>query len=656
MAKTAKMRLVELMILKEDIDTVIEFLGKAGNFQLQQGLELNSEFSNPDQEILQQLKEARSFLNVEDIDTDFLQKSEKPTDYDRVLCQKLLSTVDNLRKREIAAGDELKRVEDSYKEAKSFANLKVPYSQLEHLSFLALRIGKIDPENFELLVQSVGNRAVIVPLGEDKSKILAATSKKGRFALDTILKEHGFITMEIPSDFKGVPQEVLAGLENQFTDCKKAFARIEEEKRNMARTHRDFLRKFLGAFSLGAQITLIENSLEATDLVYRMTGWIPEKDCHNVMTELDKLSKGRIAIRLYEPDEVPSVRSGAEKVPVKLQHGKLVGAFERMIFSYGSPAYGTIDPTPFVAIFFTMLFGIMFGDAGQGLVFLLAGILMALKIVKVGNWNKFAPIFMAIGCSSMVMGLLTGEFFATEGALEGISLFLTGLFGEPHSPILEMKFWEGENALSIIFGIFGFTMAVGFVINSIGLIINFINKLAVKKIGSAFFGKTGLSGALFFWYVVIFALRLGFKHHSPTVFDWSFIGVTLLLSAFGEPLARKLDGEYPAIENGILSYLIGGVVELIEVLSTYLSNSISFVRVGAFALAHAVLGFIISKMVSIAPPSMGIVILVIGNGIVIVLEGMIVAIQVIRLQYYEFFSKFFNETGKEFKPFTFEYK
>ena len=129
MAKTAKMRLVELMILKEDIDTVIEFLGKAGNFQLQQGLELNSEFSNPDQEILQQLKEARSFLNVEDIDTDFLQKSEKPTDYDRVLCQKLLSTVDNLRKREIAAGDELKRVEDSYKEAKSFANLKVPYSQ-----------------------------------------------------------------------------------------------------------------------------------------------------------------------------------------------------------------------------------------------------------------------------------------------------------------------------------------------------------------------------------------------------------------------------------------------------------------------------------------------------------------------------------------------
>ena len=103
------------------------------------------------------------------------------------------------------------------------------------------------------------------------------------------------------------------------------------------------------------------------------------------------------------------------------------------------------------------------------------------------------------------------------------------------------------------------------------------------------------------------------------------------------------DGEKPVLENGFGSCIIGGAVELIEVVSTYLSNSISFVRVGAFALAHVVLGFIIAKMTSIAPDSAKIFILVIGNAIVIVLEGMIVAIQVIRLQYYEFFSKFFNE-------------
>ena len=657
MAKTAKMRLVELMVLKEDIDEVVEFLGKKGNFQFQQKLELNHSISNPDEDILSKLKNVRSFLNLPDVTTEDLQASTRPSEYDRVLCQKFLYTVDVLQKKERDADDELKRVQDAYKEALSFSNLKVPYSELEHLSFLSLRIGKIDPAVFDELVFDVGQRAVIVPLGSDKSKILAATSKKGRFSLDSELRKHGFVNMEIPSDFKGVPDAVLKSLQQQVKEKAKVFENIEEEKHNIAKTHADFLKKFLCQFSIAAQIKLLENSLESTDLVYRLTGWIPEADCHSMMTELDKLSEGRIAIRLFEPNEVPAVQAGEEKVPVKLHHGKLISSFERMIFSYGSPAYGTIDPTPFVALFFTLLFGIMFGDAGQGFVFLLAGILMSAKVLKIGGWNKFAPIFMAIGCSSMIMGILTGEFFATEGIMKPVSLFITGLFGESRYPILEMKFWESANAIGIIFGIFGFTMAVGFVINSIGLLINIINKFSCKKYGSAIFGKTGIAGALWFWYVVIFALRIGFAHHSPTTFDWVFIAVTLFFAAFGEPFERFFDGEKPAVEGGIGGVIIGGAVELIEVVSSYLSNSISFVRVGAFALAHAVLGFIIEKMCSIAPAGFAqILILIIGNGIVVVLEGMIVAIQVIRLQYYEFFSKFFNETGKEFVPFAFTYK
>ena len=98
---------------------------------------------------------------------------------------------------------------------------------------------------------------------------------------------------------------------------------------------------------------------------------------------MDNLTEGRIAIRLYEPKEVPSVLNGREQVPVKLTHGKVVGSFDRLVFSYGSPLYGTIDPTPLVAFFFTLLFGIMFGDAGQGLVFVVLGILLVLN--KIGE-------------------------------------------------------------------------------------------------------------------------------------------------------------------------------------------------------------------------------------------------------------------------------
>ena len=325
-----------------------------------------------------------------------------------------------------------------------------------------------------------------------------------------------------------------------------------------------------------------------------------------------------------------------------------------MIFSYGSPVYGTIDPTPFVALFFTLLFGMMFGDLGQGLVFLLAGILMAFNVIKVAGWNKFAPIFIAIGVTSSVMGLITGEFFTNETVLRPFALWVTGLFGNPHAPILKLMPQSDPSSVKIMFLVFGIAVAVGFLINTVGLVINIVNKFMLKKWGEALFGKSGLSGALFFWYVVVFAVRIAFFSHVPAVYDWIVIGITLFFASFSHPFERLLKGEKP-VENGLGSLLITGIVELIEVISNYLSNTVSFLRVGAFAIAHAVLGFIINFMTEIAAAPLGVLVLIIGNVIVIVLEGMIVAIQVVRLQYYEFFGKFFNETGSEFSPLVFHY-
>ncbi|MBQ6780206.1 MAG: ATPase [Treponema sp.] len=664
MARTTPMRLVELMVLRDDINSVVEFLAKQGNFQFQehaQSADLTKknkdkqDSNNPESDIFNDLQKARLYLMSEDFSSDDLASASFPNDDDRILAKKLIASVEELRRRELSQAEELKRVKDADAEARAFANLKVPYAELDHLSFLSLRIGRIDPSTLDDLKIALEGRAVIISLGEDKSRVLAASSKKARFALDNELKKFGFVNMEIPKEFKGIPDDVLVSLGKELEQAEYALSRIEEEKHNFALTHAGLLKKLLAIFSIGGQTQAVRNSLESTSLVYRITGWIPESDSHQMMNDLDKLTEGRIAIRVYQPQEVPSVARGDEKVPVKLKHGKLVGAFERMIFSYGSPLYGNIDPTPFVAIFFTLLFGIMFGDAGQGLVFLIAGLLMHFNVIKVSGWNKFAPIFMAIGCSSMVMGVLTGEFFATEKVLEPFALWVTGLFGQPRSPILNFS-PTGPGYIKMIFGIFGVTIGIGFIINTVGLIINIINNISHRHFGKALFGKTGLAGAGFFWYVVVFALRIAVAKHSPAVYDWVIIGVLVFFAAFGEPFERLVDGERPVLENGVGAMIIGGVVEIIELVSTYLSSSISFVRVGAFALAHAVLGFIISMMMEMVGGIGGVLILVIGNAIVIVLEGMIVAIQVVRLQYYEFFSKFFNETGREFKPFVFEYK
>lgn len=657
------MCLVELMVLKEDISNVLLFLGKSGNFQFQNKLggEENSlrttasARENREREMFARLDQARAFLGIDDSGVS-IKEANLPDGKDFEEAEKIISSLDSLIKRDATERENYKRLEESYKEASAFSNLKQSYGELERLSFLSLRIGKIDPAVFDELKFAVGQRAVVVPLGDDKTRILAASSKKGRFALDTELKKFGFVQMEIPQDFKGIPDEVLASLKKQRDEGRIKIRELETERANFTETHKEKILRLLASFSLGAQLGDTESLLESTQLVYRLTGWIPISESSDFIKKIDSLTSHRVSVRQYRPEEVPSVVSGSEKVPVRLTRSKFAGAFNRMIFSYGSPVYGTIDPTPFVAVFFTLLFGIMFGDAGQGLVFLIAGILMARNVVKVGGWNKFAPIFIGIGISSTLMGLLTGEFFATETVLEPFERFVTGLFGESRNQILPMMPQSDPNSIRRMFMFFGFSIAVGFVINSVGIIINIVNSLARGKIGRAFFGKGGLAGAIFFWYVVALAVRVAAFGHNVAPYDWIVIGAALFFCAFGEVFTRLVEGERPVMENGFGAAVIEAVVELLETIITYLSNSVSFLRVGAFALAHAVLGFIISTMMGLVGGVGAVAIGIVGNAIVIVLEGMIVAIQAIRLQYYEFFSKFFGETGREFKAYEFVYR
>lgn len=659
MARTTTMRLIELMVLREDIHSVLKYLGELGEFQFQQEFASDSSDSakrlNPDASVFERLQQVRAALDLPDLD-GYKVSVPLPSDADFESATKIIDSVEDIHKKELTAADEEKRAVSAYKEALAFANLKVSYSDLESLSFLTLRIGKIDPEKIDDLKARLGSRGIIVKLGDDDSRILAASSKKARFALDGELKEAGFTELQVPKDFKGIPDEVLLTLERNKTEAAAALEEIQTERRNFAETHKDELYRLLQIYSIGSQIYSVENSLESTEFVYRITGWIPAYLIRNVMKDLDELTQSRAGIREFLPTEVPSVISGQEKVPVQVKHGKIVSNFERMIFSYGSPLYGTIDPTPFVALFFTVLFGIMFGDAGQGLCFLIIGILCCLKKIKISGWEKFGGIFCCIGISSTIMGLLTGEFFANETLLRPFALWVTGLFGTPHAPILHMMPSSDPASITRMFAFFGFTISIGFIINSCGLIINIINQFSLHRIGKALFGKTGISGAVFFWYVIIFAVRVALFKHAPAAYDWVIISVSLFLTACSEIFQRLVDGERPILENGLFSAVIGAVVEIIEVISSYLSNTVSFVRVGAFALAHAVLGYIINTFVELAPGAGGIAVAILGNAIVVVLEGMIVAIQVVRLQYYEFFSKFFSETGREFKPFSFVYK
>jgi V/A-type H+-transporting ATPase subunit I len=316
-----------------------------------------------------------------------------------------------------------------------------------------------------------------------------------------------------------------------------------------------------------------------------------------------------------------------------------------------------------VAVSFAVLFGIMFGDLGQGFVLFLLGLLTGGKGPKfLKKFRKYSTPLIAVGIASMAMGLLTGEVFTNAGWLAVPTQAITGFFmslfnipGDPPHVILHLMPEKGN--IVKLFYFFGFTISVGIILNSIGLLVNIANLVTMRKYEKAFFSKTGLAGLLLFWYAVFIAVRviLGGR------FGWLDLAGLLFpvfCIFFGPVIWRVVVRERPILPDGFMVFIMEALVEVLETASTYVSNTVSFLRVGAFALSHAVLSFIIftlTEMVVDLPvgPALALIIMIAGNALIIVLEGMIVAIQVVRLQYYEFFSKFFTETGVEFKPFRF---
>ncbi|MGP1438593.1 MAG: V-type ATP synthase subunit I [Treponema sp.] len=656
MSKDGKMKLLELVILKDDVNTTMEYLGKSGNFQMYKKDSEEVQVANPYKDIFDHLRVCASYLNLK-TDSLSIEDASFPNEEDSKLAQSIIHEVDAMQRSKAELELLLERAEAAYNEANAFSRLKLPYNEVDSLTFLTIRVGRINPSSLDSLNFSVGNRALIIPINEDGSKIVAASSKKGRFALDTELKKVDFVPLEIPKNFKGMPSDILDALTNNIKEQRKKIEELKEKTTNYAASKGKIVIELLKKMSLGYQVVHARFNLDEAQEVYRLRGWVSSRDVKTMANDLNKLTDGRIALQTYEVDEIPDVKNGIEKVPVNYKHNRLVKSFERMVFSYGIPLYGTIDPTPIVAVLFTLLFGIMFGDLGQGMAIFFVGVFLYFSKVKLlKDWKKFSFVFMGMGCSSMIMGLLTGEFFTDHTLLIPFSRAVTGFFGKPQDHILHLMPEHG--AILKLMYFFGFTMFIGFIINSLGIIINIINNIKLRRIEKVLLGKSGLVGLVFFWYVAFMISRIAIMKSGTTIFDSIFIAIIILLVFLGEPLERIIKKETPIFENGIFAGIIQGFVEILELLSTFISNSVSFLRVGAFALSHAVLSFIVFKLTDLVGGylSMGLLVSIVGNAIIILLESLIVSIQVIRLQYYEFFSKFFTETGVEFKPFKFEYQ
>jgi V/A-type H+-transporting ATPase subunit I len=298
-----------------------------------------------------------------------------------------------------------------------------------------------------------------------------------------------------------------------------------------------------------------------------------------------------------------------------------------------------------LALTFPLVFGLMFGDVGHGFLLALLGVLLVSGVVR--RLRKMASAgfpLIACGIMSMLFGVLYGSFFGNEELLKewlhGASWML-----QPTHSIMD--------ALLV-------AVAVGIGLLSLGMILSMVNDLLARRWGHLFFGHYGLAGLLFYWSMVglgasILASDLGLPANP--------LAVTAILSGlavvFGHLLARLVEGRRPLVEDSAFTYLMRAAFEFFELLIGLLSNTLSYIRMGAFAVAHGALSMVVAIIAGTISPGRGVlfwIVYVLGTLFVVGFEGMIVGIQTLRLEYYEFFSKFFSGSGVRYRPLELTHK
>ncbi|ONI38031.1 hypothetical protein AN639_08445 [Candidatus Epulonipiscium fishelsonii] len=505
----------------------------------------------------------------------------------------------------------------------------INFTQLRELEFFEYQTGLLSYENRLQIKKNYENiSAVVIHVGnvEDLKEAVYLIIYPKKFTDETnqLLKSLNWQPFIIPDEFHGnlgeVKQEVDIALAETTQEIKDLSTIVYSDKEAKQKT----INNIFTRFELEKKIQDIQSKLLHGDNIFILNAWIPEKDKDFIEDKITSVTDKYVIVT-----KTAEEAGSKAKPPTILKNNKFFKPFEAIVQLYGLPSYNEIDPTPFFAITFCLMFGIMFGDIGQGGVYFLIGVALLKK-------NKVAgDILMRLGGFSMAFGLFYGSLFGLEQ--HQLPWLPSALEGGPLSPI---------NIMPILMC----GVAFGVAVLSVSYIFGILNSLRHGDIEHGIFGSHGIIGYIFFMSIILTGVSLfGAIPLSPWIFIFIMV-LTIIIMIFKEPLTHLAQGKKPLIKGEVGEYFVESCFEALETVLAALSNAISFIRVGAFALNHAglFLAFLVmSEMMNNIVLKM--LILVIGNILILTLEGLIVFIQGLRLQYYEMFSKYFSGEGIPYK-------
>ena len=494
--------------------------------------------------------------------------------------------------------------------------------------FVHTFFGRLSNENYQRLIESGeespiaingltvinGNTwimAITVPGYEDSTKKL----------LDAVYFKE-FSLKEISEQLEG--DDPLLLINKRISNRQRAIQGLARAAKEMLKEHRsEYELLYSQLYTMQRVYDVCKGRGEVSGM-FLLSGWIPA----DTLAGIYKTIEEEAPMTTVMVEDTKDITYSGIRVPTMLKNNPMFRAFQDIVAMYSLPSYGEIDPSPIVAISFVLFFGFMFGDIGHGLMIFLG----AMFLVKNGMMKKsFGQVIKSAAVSSMVFGALYGSIFGVEDII----------------PALWLSPMHDTNRLLII------AICLGVFMISLGLILNMIQQYRNRDFGRLLFDGQGMAGLFLYWTMAaLAAIYMTGTEISDFAANmmWAGIGLMMFLMVFRDILARYLLRQKGESESVVLN-----VFEIMHNLMSFVSNTASFVRLAAFALNHVGLSMaviMLSEMVHSLPG--GIVmkglILVLGNIVIVCLEGLIVFIQTLRLEYYEFFGKFYKGGGSAFKP------
>ena len=524
---------------------------------------------------------------------------------------------------------------------KHFSDLKEKIQDIVSCEYTKAHFGKMPRSAYFKYAQIARKSAengldlMFFPFGADEQSQwgIYFAPLENRDEVDRVFSSLYFEEIEVESCDK-VPVDQISYLCDLINENDKKIKEIDQKLANFWNSQKDQCMKFYTKVKQFSDYFEIKSYVAKYNDTFILVGWVPSENLEEFTKRISKIKSVE-----YSTEEGKNVLE--HRPPVKLKNNKIFRPFEFLVDTYGTPSYNELDPTAFVAITYTLLFGIMFADLGQGILVSVVGYLMW-KFKKMALGKMLIPC----GISSAFFGTFFGSVFGFEHALDP---FYKNVFGLSKKPIEVM---DASSTDTIIYS----AVAIGIVLLIISMVLGICSLVKQKNYGEAIFGSRGFCGMVFYISLVFMIVDMLALHTGviTKLYVFFLMIVPLILLMFSEILIKIVNGQKDWKPESWADYLPQSFFELFEVVLSFITNTMSFLRVGAFVLVHAGMMMVVFTIADMFSGPGAIITLVIGNLIVTALEALVAGIQVVRLEFYEMFSKFFEGQGRPFTPIVSE--